>query len=317
MRCLTLLLFLVNWFGFTQNLQGQTADTTLVQLNKTEGGYLIGKIIYQDTREVFFQTQDGRNIYVPQHTISSIQPLNSTSDISEQHSFRSNFSTRYFITTNGLSLKKGENYVLWNLYGPDFQFGIRDNFSFGILTSWLGIPVIATLKKSFPLGKNLHAAIGGLFGTGSWVLPEIGGALPFGSLTLGNSTNNLTFSGGYGAIWAENELQGRALSSIAGTIRLSDKFSLVFDSFILFEGRGRYVTNNFEEYILNPVTGEYEWIYKEIESFERPAGIAIVIPGIRWHQGPGKSFQFGFSALITDGEAIPLPIPMVQWFRSL
>ena len=287
MRCLTLLLFLVNWFGFTQNLQGQTADTTLVQLNKTEGGFLIGNIIYQDTREVFFQTQDGRNIYVPQHTISSIQPLNSTSDISEQHSFRSNFSTRYFITTNGLSLKKGENYVLWNLYGPDFQFGIRDNFSFGILTSWLGIPVIATLKKSFPLGKNLHAAIGGLFGTGSWVLPEIGGALPFGSLTLGNSTNNLTFSGGYGAIWAENELQGR------------------------------YVTNNFEEYILNPVTGEYEWIYKEIESFERPAGIAIVIPGIRWHQGPGKSFQFGFSALITDGEAIPLPIPMVQWFRSL
>lgn len=295
------------------SILGQT-DTTLVQLNKTEGGYLTGHIIYQDAREIFFQTQDGRSIYIPQHTIQSVQHL--VSGI-EMPPLTTDFSTRYFITTNGLSLKKGENYVLWNLYGPDFQFGIRDNFSFGILTSWLGIPVIATLKKSFPLGKNLHAAIGGLFGTGSWVLPEFGGALPFGSLTYGTPTNHITLSGGYGAIWAENELQGRALSSIAGSVQLSDKFSLVFDSFILFEGRGRYVTNNFEEYILNPVTGEYEWIYKEIESFERPAGIAIVIPGIRWHQGPGKSFQFGFSALITDGEAIPLPIPMVQWFRSL
>ena len=295
------------------SVSGQT-DTTLVQLNKTEGGYLTGHIIYQDAKEVYFQTQDGRSIYIPQHTIQSIQPLYSGPINPSLHA---DFSTRYFITTNGLSLKRGENYVLWNLYGPDFQFGIRDNFSFGILTSWLGIPVIATLKKSFPLGKNLHAAIGGLFGTGSWVLPEFGGALPFGSLTYGTPTNHLTLSGGYGAIWAENELQGRALSSIAGSVQLSDKFSLVFNSFILFAGQGRNVTERIEEYIFNPVTGEYDWIYKEIEVYQKPTGIVIMIPGIRWHQGPGKAFQIGFSGLISDGEAIPLPIPMVQWFRSL
>lgn len=316
MRRFALFFYLIFLCGAPLVLWGQI-DSTQVQINKTEGGSLKGHIIYQDAREVFFQTEDGRKIYIPQHTISKIQPLTSPLEFKPQDLPTADFTTRYFITTNGLSLQKGENYVLWNLYGPDFQFGIRDNFSFGMLTSWLGIPVIGTLKKSFPLAKNLHAAIGGLFGTGSWVLPEIGGALPFGSLTLGHTTNHLTISGGYGAIWVDNELQGRALSSIAGTIRLSNKFSLVFDSFILFEGRGRYVTDNFEEYIYNPVTGDYDWILKEIEVYERPSGVVIMIPGIRWHQAPGKAFQFGFSGLITEGEAIPLPIPMVQWFRSL
>jgi hypothetical protein len=50
--------------------------------------------------------------------------------------------------------------VQWNLYGPDFHFAVRDDLSIGFTTSWVGIPIIGNIKKSWQLRKKIHFALG-------------------------------------------------------------------------------------------------------------------------------------------------------------
>jgi len=209
------------------------------------------------------------------------------------------FATRYFLTTNGLPLKKGEYYVQWNLFGPDFQFSIGENFGIGVMTTWVGVPMIGTVKKSWQLGEKTQIAAGALLGTGTWILPSFGGVLPFGTLSYGTRKANMAISSGYGAIWQDGNAEGRALLSIAGMIKVSTKISLVFDSFILLPSKGKNLNN--------PNSVNY-----------RPSrnAFALIIPGVRWHTDEDRAFQFGFTGIVADGSIVPLPIPTLQWYRS-
>ena len=269
--------------GFSQNDTIATQFTTTYRIIKNDDSELIGKILSEDAREILILTSDNREIYIPQHVIKKMELVNS-SDFDNRGTFvgEDKFATRYFFTTNGLPVKKGEHYVQWNLYGPDFQFSLGNNIGVGVMTSWIGIPIIGTIKKSWELGENTQFAVGGLLGTGSWSNPDFGLALPFASLSYGNRRSNIAFSAGYGAVWSDGSSNGAALVSVAGMKKLSSKISLVFDSIILLSE-----SNDF----------------------------TLFIPGIRWHQSEGRSFQIGFSALSVDGGIIP--IPMVQWYRSL
>ena len=297
-----ILLFLLSFLclssiGFSQKDTIAVQDTNTYRFIKTAGGELIGKILSQDAREILILTNDNRKIYLPQHAIKEIVIVN-TSEFNNNGDFigEDKFATRYFITTNALPMKKGEHYVQWNLFGPDFQFGIGENFGVGVMTSWLGVPIIGTMKKSWELREKIQFAVGGLMGTGSWALTNWGGILPFGTLSFGNRSKNIAFSGGYGAIWQNGMLNGRALASVAGMIKVSRKTSLVFDSFILFPSQTEPVMN----------------IYQP-----ENRGFALLIPGVRWHQKEGKAFQFGFTGVITDGDILPIAIPMIQWYRTL
>ena len=287
-KSLLLLSFLCfSYLSFSQNDSISVQDTNQYRFVKTDGGEIFGKILSQDAREILVLTKDNRKIYIPQHTIKEIV-LISSSNFNQKGDFvgEDKFSTRYFITTNGLPIKKGENYVQWNLFGPDFQFGIGKNLGVGLMTSWFGIPIIGTIKKSWELGDKTQVAIGGLFGTGSWASPDFGGMLPFGTISFGDRTKNIAISAGYGAIWQDGGTTGRALTSIAGMIKVSQKVSLVFDSFIFLPGKTE-------------------------------SGLALLIPGVRIHQSEGKAIQFGFIGMYANNELIPVPIPSIQWYRSL
>ena len=287
-KSLLLLSFLCfSYLSFSQNDSISVQDTNQYRFVKTDGGEIFGKILSQDAREILVLTKDNRKIYIPQHTIKEIV-LISSSNFNQKCDFvgEDKFSTRYFITTNGLPIKKGENYVQWNLFGPDFQFGIGKNLGVGLMTSWFGIPIIGTIKKSWELGDKTQVAIGGLFGTGSWASPDFGGMLPFGTISFGDRTKNIAISAGYGAIWQDGGTTGRALTSIAGMIKVSQKVSLVFDSFIFLPGKTE-------------------------------SGLALLIPGVRIHQSEGKAIQFGFIGMYANNELIPVPIPSIQWYRSL
>lgn len=312
------MLTVTGFIAFSQNDTIIIKDSSLYRILKTDGGELIGRILKQDSREILLLTQDNRQVYIPQYIIKEITLLKEK-DFNTMGDYvgEDKFATRYFITTNGLPIKKGEHYVQWNLYGPDFQFGVGKNFGIGIMTSWLGMPIIGTIKKSWILGEKAQFALGGLFGTGTWAAPDWGGALPFGTISFGDRTKNIAFSGGYGALWQGGEANGRALTSVAGMVKVSSKISLVFDSFILLRGQTETRTETYQEYVYNPNNGLYEeqtvtHTYKD----EKP-GFALLIPGIRWHQGEGQAFQFGFTGLISNGELLPVPIPMVQWYRTL
>jgi hypothetical protein len=156
------------------------------------------------------------------------------------------------------------------------------------MTSWFGVPIIGSAKYSIELGRKTSIGIGTLLGTGSWAEPKFGIALPFGAFTYGDRRNNINLSAGYGAVWSNDGGDGRFLISVAGMKKVGNKVSLVFDSFIV---PSLDVNTN--------------------------SGFALIIPGIRLQTESNKAFQFGFAGLIVNGDLVPAPIPMVQWYRKL
>ena len=277
----------------------QTDSNKLVSILQTDGTKWVGYLLSMNAREVLFKTQEGRTLFIPQYVISKVI-LVKESEFSEKGKYigEEKFCTRYFLTTNGLPLKKNTGYIQWNLFGPDLQFSVSDKLGVGVMTSWVGIPMIGTLKYSTELADNLHLAVGGLFGTGTWAAPDYGGILPFAALTLGNAKQNINFSGGYGAIWTNGDRDGRTLVSVAGMSKIGKKVSLVFDSFIILAK-----TSTTLDPFGNPM------------SYYKP-GLAIITPGLRFHQSETAAFQFGFTGMYADGDWLPIPIPMVQWYRA-
>lgn len=312
---LTLVLILTGFVQvYAQDTTKVTSEPVYFRIIKTDKTEIIAEILKEDEREIYVRTEEGRTFYIPQHAIAKIEEVK-PSDFNSTGKYvgEDRFATRYFITTNGLPVKKGEHYIQWNLFGPDFQFGVAKNLSVGIMASWLGSPLIGSIKWSTKLGEHSQLGIGGLLGTGSWLAPDFGGALPFASLSFGDRTKNIAFSGGYGAVWTNGYGSGRAIVSVAGMIKVGPNISLVFDSFILPPGPEE--TYTYTDYQYNPQTGQYSEVEKT--GVRRDPGISLLIPGIRWHQSEGKAFQFGFTGVITNGEVLPFPIPMVQWYRSI
>jgi hypothetical protein len=319
MKVLILSLALVLMTPQLWGQQDTTAVTSkqLVKIIQTDKTELIGYILKEDEREIQFETQDGRKIFIPQYIIKDIVPIN-TADFNAKGDFVGEdiFATRYFISTNGLPLKKGEHYVQWNLFGPDFQFAINERFGVGLMTSWLAVPIIGTAKYSFDINERSQFAVGALLGTSSWAAfsgTNFGGVLPFATISHGDRRANIALSGGYGAIWLGGDVSGRALTSIAGMIKVAPKISLVFDSFIVLRGRPEEFT--YIDYVYNNQTMMYYEI--QVTETRTPPGLALLIPGIRWHQEEGKALQFGFTGVAYEGELLPLPIPMVQWYRRI
>ena len=293
----SILIFLFN-IAFSQS---QNTDTTKVFcVTQNDDTKIIGKIIENNPREITIIANDGRQIIIPQYIVKSITPIN-TSDLNESGEYigKDNFCTRYFLTTNGLPLEKGKNYIQWNLFGPDFQFSVNEKVGMGVMTSWIGMPIIGTIKYSDRITDKIHYAVGGLIGTGSWAAPDFGGALPFVALTIGDGRSNINISGGYGAVWSGGSTSGRGILSVAGMTKVGRKVSLVFDSFIMLPGSDKTQTD----------------FWGNTYTKSRP-GFAILVPGVRIHQSESTAFQFGFAGIIADGDIIPMPIPMVQWYRS-
>lgn len=302
-------------------------DTTLVkekqlvkiiQTDKTE---LIGYILKDDEREIHFETQDGRKIYIPQYVIKEIVPIKSNDfNVKGDYVGEDLFATRYFLTTNGLPLKKGEHYIQWNLFGPDFQFALGEKFGVGLMTSWMAVPIVGTAKYSFNINDRNQFAIGAMLGTSSWASfsgTNFGGVLPFATFSHGDRKANIALSGGYGAVWFDGDINGRVLTSVAGMIKIGPKISLVFDSFIVLRAKSDFQTYTYTDYVYNETTGLYDEVQVTgTNEIERP-GLGLFIPGIRWHQEEGKAFQFGFTGVATGGELLPFPIPMVQWYRRI
>lgn len=320
MRFIILLAFAVlSSVAFSQEDSLKITDSTIYRIVKHDGVEYVGTIVFSNAREVLIVTEERGPIYIPQHVIKEINVVNQDEyNQAGDYVGEDMFATRYFITTNGLPIKKGDHYVQWNWFGPDFQFGVGKNFGVGFMTSWMAVPIIGTAKYSFQINEKSHFALGALVGTTSWAAftdanMNVGGVLPFGTFSYGSRRANLAFSAGYGGIWANGETEGHALGSVAGMIKIGPRFSLVFDSFGVMPGK--WNTRTYEDWVYDPDTGIYE--LKTITESYRTPGVLLLIPGIRWHQGKGKAFQFGFAGLAVDNEIMPFPVPMVQWYRRL
>jgi hypothetical protein len=242
---------------------------------KNDGTTYTGVILSRDEREILIETETLGRIYIPLHEISSIKPMREAGKDTEL------FATRYFLTTNGLSLGKGDRYYMLSFYGPEAHFGVTDNFSIGILTSWVAMPIIGSLKLSFDAAEYFHVGVGLLAGSLSWAKLNSGGILPYGCLTIGDYMNNITLSGGYAWISYPGGHGSAPLLSPACMFRIGKDISFVLDTFI---------------YLEDPV-------------------FAIIVPGLRFIRPLKRtSLQFGFAAIAAEGELVPVPTPVMSWF---
>jgi hypothetical protein len=284
-KLLVAFLSLILLIGLADIVQAQADnDTKTYLVIKNDGSRYVGQIVSQDSREVLLLTKELGEIVIPKHEIKEIRELGSD-EVSEDGTLKpsSAFATRYYITTNAQAVSKGDNYIIWNLYGPDIQFGVSDNFGVGLMTTWFGSPIVGSAKYSLVQNKKIGVAVGTLLGTGSWASPDYGIAVPFGSFTYGSIEKNVSLSLGYGAVFGPGTSGGSPLFSLAGMNRVNDRVSLIFDSFVVTED--------------NQVA-------------------ALIIPAIRLHSGPAKAFQIGFSGVAANGEVLSIPFPFLQWFRK-
>jgi hypothetical protein len=262
---------------------GQVEEKKRSLVTKNDGTEYIGVILKEDSREILLQTESIGEIFIPKHEIKSIEELREQDYQAGKYLGDNIFTTRYFLTTNGLPMKKGDSYAIIQLIGAEYQVAIIDNLTVGGMTSWVGVPIIATAKYSFSIAENFSASVGLLAGTGSWAATGSYGLLPFGTLTVGNNKLNLNFSAGYLNLNISDSNTSAPLYSIAGLARLSNKVSFVGDSFI----------------------------------YAKDEVVAVVVPGLRFDRKNGGAFQFGFGGVIFNGELIPAPIPIISWFVKI
>ncbi len=247
-----------------------------VVIEMNDGSRFTGKIVSSDPREIVLRTSDRGDIALPKYSIKSIRDFEEGDD---QH--QDLFATRYFITTNGIPIREGESYINWTLLGPDIQFGVKDNLSLGLMTTWWASPVLLSVKRTFDLGERRSAAIGVLGGGTIWQANGTAAILPYASYTMGDRTANFTASAGFAYAAGQGESFSRAVVSFAGMNKVTRNGTFVFDSMIFVGG-------------------------DDINAY--------IIPGIRLQTEPNKAFQFGFGGVVTsDGT---YPVPFVSWFRA-
>lgn len=299
-------------FGSNQ-LSGQVTDTIvdedivetpiakpqLKRVLKNDGNSYTGIILEDSPREILLQTEAIGKIYIPKHEIASIETVVEAEGGIAKELGEDLFATRYVFTTNGLPLRKGDSYALLNLWGPDVQYAVADNFSVGIISTWLASPLILSVKKSITLDKKNSLAVGALAGipgsislfngNGGLFNGFAGAVLPFAGYTRGGRASNFTVSGGYAYVGVSGSGgAGAAMFSIAGLHKISKRTSFVFDSMFFI-----------------PKGGE---------------SVMLFMPGLRFNSRKRmyeRAFGFSLSIFAVPSQDISIPLPTFYWYYRL
>lgn len=255
-----------------------------VTVEKTDDGRYVGILLSADEKEVLLDSTAIGSVVIPRAFVRSIMPAVVQSSQQRAASAQAlPFSSRYFITTNGFPIGEDGAYILFTTFGPDFQFAPTENLSVGILTTYIGSPILGSIKATTRVSDNVNAAAGALIGWNGWIPEFIFFALPYGSVTFGSRASNVTLSTGYGYVSYDGDDGGRALFSIAGQTHAWSKVSLMFDSIILSAG-----TNT--------------------------SMLVFGMPGVRVATGRNSAFQVAFPFAYADGELRMVPVPTVGYF---
>jgi len=280
---------------FSQN-EGQKEDSMVV-VTLTNGETRIGTILSDDGREILLLTKDIGKIYIRKENIKSIVPYDAKNFKIVDGEFRDvgPFTTRYHFTTNSLPIKKGENYAMINLYGPEVHFALSDRFSLGVMSTWAASPFVLAAKFTIPTkNPKLNFGLGTLAGTSGYFNTFKGfGGLHWGMITYGDRMNNITFSAGYSYIKTgvkkeygiyqtgnypakpdgfggyyfdspvylgfssyEEPIGTAPIIGIGGIAKVGKKASFIFDAMVLF---GKQKDSGFPQqinYVYDPITGQ-------------------------------------------------------------
>ena len=338
----------------TPNTSTPTSDTTKFIIVKYDGSEYVGLILSDDGREVYIETKSLGKIYIPKSDIKSIRPVNYAEDVAKgEFSSAGVFTTRYQFTTNCFPIKKGENYAMVNLYGPEVHFAVHKDFSVGIMSTWIGSPIALALKYTRGTSNpKINYGVGTLLGTAGYLNQGKGfGGLHWGMITFGDRRNNVTISAGYGyfndgyygikqrscyvpgtyvavnGVFPPYPIQSykeistgfkadAPIIGFAGQAKVGKKASFIYDCMLIM-GR-REVKDGYQsfQYQYNPNTWDLESVtIGEWQDLSaiRTTNMLILMPGMRFQRSENKAFQISLAGVIIPGD-ISFPLPMASWF---
>jgi hypothetical protein len=201
-----LLLVAITFSGFAQDTSDKK-DTALYVIKTVNGAEYLGHVLSDDGRELFIETNTIGKLYLHKNEVVSMQKVVNKQDVQEKieagnyqkpKAPEDIFTTRYIFTTNALPISKGANYGMTNIHGPEIHFSVTDRLNVGIMTSWIGSPLILAAKYTFKKSESkLNFALGTLLGTSGFLYQGRGYmGLHWGTVTFGDRENNISLSAG-------------------------------------------------------------------------------------------------------------------------
>jgi len=329
------------------NTSAPSSDTTKYLVVKYDGNEYVGLILSDDGREVLIETKSLGKIYIPKSDIKSFRPVDYAEDIAKgEFSTAGVFTTRYQFTTNCFPIKKGENYAMLNLYGPEVHFAVHKDFSVGVMSTWIGSPMALALKYTRGTSNpKINYGVGTLFGTSGYINQGSGfGGLHWGMITYGYRRNNATLSIGYGylndggndfyneiiyvpgtyssvsgayPILPIQDIQPVSTSrykapiiGLAGQAKVGKKASFIYDCMMIS------ATSGYDQEIDNQYgsNGQLQQVVVGQVKQNRQQ-ILIIMPGMRFQRTENKAFQISLAGVITAKRSFPLP--MASWFYRI
>lgn len=339
-KFILLFLTIISLRTFSQTPLDSTSKVVVITYSGKE---FVGKVLSDDGREILLNTDKAGKVFIRKDDVKSIELASSGDFVGKEYVATGPFTTRYQITNNALPIKRGENYAMWNLYGPEVHFAVTSRLNVGVMTTWIASPIALALKYTLSDKEEskFHYSVGTLLGSSGYLFngSKFGG-LHWLSATYGNRRNNLTFSGGWGYFNTERRLYtpgvysqyywgipsettkvlaNGPLCSLSGIVRIGKKASFVFDNMFIFN-KGTYSDINTRlsgthvdqwGYVVydyeTTVTNREAWFY-----------YMLIMPGIRFQKTDEKAFQVTLSVVRyeRDRDQVSFPLPMCSWFRK-
>lgn len=335
-----------------ENVEKNIDPDNKIELKYGESGYVegiqyvvtrhdeveyIGEILNDDGHELLIKTKTIGLLYIPKFEIKSIIEINEDrSVVYNAYQPEGPFTTRYSFTTNAHPIKKGENYGMINLYGPEAHLALTDKLNIGLMTSWIASPMVLVTKYSFKKKESkVNFSFGTMLGTTGYLNSFKGyGGIHWLNITLGDRKNNLTLTGGYAYLqtgikddeppagkYTDDEYRvARPLSqglfkmshgpilSVAGICKIGAKYSLIFDSMIGYFNYEKVSVDN--EYDQNLGT-----IYTVNKKEDAYSTALFIMPGVRYQNSDRKAFQISVAGVSMFGDSdVSFPFPMCSWF---
>ncbi len=300
-------------------------------ITRHDGVEYIGEILNDDSHDILIQSKTLGNLYIPKYEIKSIiEIVDEKMIVNNEYLSSGPFTTRYSFTTNALPIKKGENYGMLNIYGPEAHLALTDNLNIGLMTTWIASPIVLAAKYSLKKeASNVNFSFGSLLGTSGYLNSFKGyGGLQWFNVTLGDRQRNITLSGGYAYLQLGNTEMAPGvyglyhqeppyellktihgpIFSVASIFRIGAKASFVFDSMI---GYFSFEKTDIEDNYI-PSLDDYSYTVIRYDAY---ATALFLMPGIRFQNTDRRALQICVAGVSTFGDLNEsFPIPMISWF---
>jgi hypothetical protein len=239
MKILQILLMALTVILLFQPVSAQVEpDSTIYNIETTDGNEYVGMIVDKDNMSVLLKTELLGEISIPLSGIKRIKQISSSRLIKGQYWFENPQSARYFWAPNGYGLKKGEGYYqnVW-IFFNQMSVGVTDNFSMGggivplFIFGGAPTPVYITPKFSIPVVENKFNI--GLGALGVTVVGEedASAALLYGTTTFGSKDRNISVGLGYG--YASGQWSNGPAINISGMVRTGPRGYFITENYYI------------------------------------------------------------------------------------